>query len=136
MRCRRGFVTAACLCAALAATGCGARRAPLSELPVREFAGHYVGGPGASWFRPCGAPRADRSWWVTLTERAVGQADQARSEGKLLPGKSYFVRWRAALMTDGSTGPQGPGVPALLVRDLIELREAAEHDCDGGAESP
>jgi hypothetical protein len=111
--------------------GCATQKASLADLPVQEYAGHFTSGPGKSWFRPCGAAPGDRPWWVTFTERSVAQADEARAAGRLAPGNSYYVRWRAALTTGGEVGPQGPGVPALLVRELLDLRPAGADDCAG-----
>ena len=39
------------------------------------------------------------------------------------------VEGLAAVTTAGEIGPRGPGAPALLVRELIELRPAADDDC-------
>ena len=119
------------LAAAAGLGGCAVHRAPLSDLPSRELAGHYVSGPGDNWFRPCGAVAADPAWWVTLTGRAVEQAERARTAGQLVPGQRYFVRWSAAVTTGGEVGPRGPGAPAVLVRDVLELRPAAASDCAG-----
>lgn len=118
------------LAAGLILGGCATHKQSFSDLPVRELAGHYVGGPGESWFRVCGAAESDRPWWVTFTERSVAQVDQAREAGQLFPGQSCFVRFRAAVTTAGEVGPQGPGTPALLVREVLELRPAADDDCE------
>lgn len=128
---RRGVLAGILLAAAITVPGCAMHGSSLSDLPVSEFSGHYVGAQGESWFRPCGTPAADPSWWVTFTDRSVAQADEARSAGRLVPGKSYFVRFRAAVTTGGEIGPQGPGARALLVREILELREGGESDCAG-----
>ncbi len=123
---RPAFVLAlASLLLPACATG---RGGSLDRLPVAEFRGHFASAPGASWFTPCGAAPDDR-WWVTLTGTAVGQAEAARKAGALAPGAPAFVRWRAAKTTGGEVGPRGPGQPALLVREVLEIRAAADGDC-------
>lgn len=105
-------------------------RTALSDLPAEPMVGHYEGGrPGESWFRPCGAPATDKAWWVTFGGRSVAQVNEKKAAGLMQPGQRYFVRWRAATTTAGEIGPQGPGVPALYVRDLTEVRVASEGDC-------
>lgn len=101
----------------------------MESLPVRELRGHFTSGPGASWFRPCGATAADAAWWVTVTDRAVGQVAAARDERRLRDGIEVYVRWRAAVTTGGEVGPRGEGAPALLVREVLELRTAGAEDC-------
>ncbi len=126
---KRRYAVAIGAVAGLALAGCAARAPSLADLPARELAGHYTSGPDGSWFRPCEPTPADASWWVTLTGRAVQQADSLRSAGQLVPGRRVLVRWRAAVTTGGEVGPQGPGVLALLVRDVLELRTATDGDC-------
>lgn len=106
------------------------RGGSLDRLPVEEFRGHFTSAPGASWFTPCGGAPDDR-WWVTLTGKAVGQVEAARTAGTLPagPGAAAFVRWRAAQTTGGEVGPRGPGHPALLVREILEIRAATDVDC-------
>jgi hypothetical protein len=129
MRARRITLFSCLLALAVVLAGCATQKASLADLPVQEYAGHFTSGPGESWFRPCSAAPGDRPWWVTFTERSVAQADEARAAGRLAPGTSYYVRWRAAVTTGGEVGPQGPGVPALLVRELLDLRPAGADDC-------
>jgi hypothetical protein len=116
---------------ALVVAGCSAQQPSLPDLPDQVLAGHFTSGGGESWFRPCDAEPGDPSWWVTVTGRAVEQVEAARAEGRLTPGERHFVRWRAAITTGGEVGPQGPGTPALLVREVLELRPASEDDCSG-----
>jgi hypothetical protein len=113
----------------LIAGACVTHRTSLDDLPSRELTGHYTTDDGGSWFRSCGSGPEEPSWWVTFTGRSVARADRARASGDLVPGVRYFVRWNAAVTTGGEVGPQGEGVPALLVRELIELRPAADDDC-------
>ena len=110
------------LAAAVAATACAARRPSLDQLPSRELTGHFTGGTAGSWFRPCGAAPADSGWWVTFTGRAVAQRDSLRRTGQLPDGERRFVRWLAAVTEGGEIGPRGPGVPALLVREIVTVR--------------
>lgn len=110
--------------AVLLSGGCSARGADLSELPVQEFAGHLTVAADAYWFRPCTA--AEERWWVTLTERSVTQVQAALDEGRIDRSSAAFVRWRAALTDERVVGPGGP---ALLVRDVLEIRTAGAADC-------
>jgi hypothetical protein len=129
-RMRHDLLLRTTLLAAVAGlAGCAAHRASLDDLPVQEYAGHFTAAPGASWFQRCGAPAADSAWWVTVTDRAVAQVDSARAASGVAPGQRSFVRWRAARTEGGEVGPRGPGSPALLVRELLELRPAAPGDC-------
>lgn len=68
--------------------------------------------------------RATRKTRIDLA--AAGLKEGA---GLMQPGQRYFVRWRGALTTSGEIGPQGPGVPAVCVRELTEVREASLADC-------
>jgi hypothetical protein len=116
------------LAAFVAATGaCAIRQPALNELPASELAGHYTSGSG-SWFVACGATPADSSW-VTFTDRAVAQRDSIAGTGLLAPGQRHYVRWRAGVTTSGDVGPRGPGVPALLVRQILVIRPAGPDDC-------
>lgn len=123
------------LLAMMALTGCASGRFAADDLPTQEWSGHFVSGPGESWFSPCPASvahgvTADAApWWVTVTGMAVGQVEQARRAGAFLPGERYFVRWRAAMTRNGEVGPRGPGVPALLVRELVTWQPASSQDC-------
>ena len=136
MHTRRSVLIGVWLAAGLTLGGCATQKGSLADLPATEFAGHYTSGSGESWFRPCGAAPTDRAWWVTFTGDSVAQADKARAAGQLAPGKSSFVRFRAAVTTGGEVGPQGPGVAALLVRDVLELRAPSENDCATVATRP
>ncbi len=91
--------------------------------------GHYTAGPEGSWFVPCGAAAEAPPQWVTLTGVSVTQVERARAEGRADAGQRLFVRWRAAVTTGGEVGPRGPGQPALLVREVLELSPAADDDC-------
>ncbi|HSJ62927.1 MAG TPA: hypothetical protein VK922_03365 [Gemmatimonadaceae bacterium] len=111
-----GFIACACV------------RPSLDELPVNEYAGHYTFGASSSWFWACGAAAADSSW-ATFTDRAVAQRDSIQRTGALSTGERHFVRWRAAVTSSGEVGPRGPGVPALLVREILVMRPPAAGDC-------
>ncbi len=114
-------------CATGGGGGAGAGGAT-NDLPAEEVRGHYAARDGESWFTPCGAPAAD-AMWVTFTGESVPQADQARETGTFKPGERAFVRFSAAVVTDGRVGPRGPGKPALLVRRILEARPASDSDC-------
>lgn len=111
--------------AALGGAACAASVPDTSSLPVAEYAGHLVTEERASWFEPCGAPAGER-WWVTFTDRSVPQIAAARAGGVATAEARAFVRWRAARTDERHVGPGGP---ALLVREVLEVRAAADGDC-------
>jgi hypothetical protein len=116
----------------VAAGGCASAPSSLERLatqPAEEFRGHYTFGSGGSWFVRCGAAPADSAWWVTITGAAVAQVDEARRGGRLVDGRAAYARWRAVVTLGGEVGPRGPGVPALLVREVLELRAPRADDC-------
>src|SRR5690606_1366427 len=116
--CSRGAPRAVALVVVLCSAGC-ATVPDTSGLPVRAVAGHLDVADGSSWFVPCSPVSGSERLWVTFTEGAVEQVRAARSEGRLLPGERYFVHWRASVTDERHVGPGGP---ALLVRELLELR--------------
>lgn len=76
----------------LSAGGCAVRRTGLSDLPAEPMVGHFTGGAkGESWFRPCGAPAADKSWWVAFGGRSVAQFDEKRAAGLLAAGHRIAI---------------------------------------------
>jgi hypothetical protein len=105
---------------------CATRGSQPGDLPAQEYSGHLIRMAEGSWFEPCtGAPAGER-WWVVFTERSVPQIQAAALDGRMRPGERTFVHWRAA-PTDESVA--GPGGPAVLVREILELRPAADGDC-------
>lgn len=96
------------------------------HLPVREYVGHYTQGTGGSWFVPCPGTDSTPRWWVTLTGRAVEQYSAARADGRAVADTPSFVRIRAAATDERHVGPGGP---ALLVREVSQLRPAEAGDC-------
>jgi len=117
---RRIHILAVCV---LLAGACASHRPDVPQLTVETFSGHVTTNPEGTWFTPCGS--ADAPWWVTYVDASVRQAQEAKTAG-LLAGKRTFVRWRAS-RTDGRLA--GPGGPALLVRDIFEVRGATSNDC-------
>lgn len=114
------------LLALVACSGAACSSVPdTSSLPVEEYAGHLVTEERGSWFEPCGAAAGER-WWVTFTERSVAQIGDAREGGVGTAGARAFVRWRAARTDERHVGPGGP---ALLVREILEVRAARSEDC-------
>ena len=54
------------------------------------------------------------------------QVADAKAAGLLRDNERTFVRWRASRTDEKLVGPGGP---ALLVRDIFEVRAAASSDC-------
>jgi hypothetical protein len=104
---------------------CASRQVDTNRLPVEPFVGHVTTTDDGSWFTPCGAAATER-WWVTYVDTSVRQARDAKAKGLLAPGQRTFVRWRASRTDERLVGPGGP---ALLVRDIFEIRAPADGDC-------
>jgi hypothetical protein len=120
---RRRVLTA--LCFLLLTWACATHRADVAQLPIETFSGHVTMTPKGTWFTPCGSAGTAR-WWVTYVDAAVAQAENAKASGRLTSGERLFVRWRASRTDERLAGPGGP---ALLVRDIFELRAARSADC-------
>ena len=118
-----------CLCsAAVLAAACSARQGEIPKLTVEPLAGHVTTTATGTWFVPCGAAEGASRWWVTYVDASVRQAEQARKEGLLALNQRTFVRWRASRTDEKLVGPGGP---ALLVRDIFEIRAPKPGDCTG-----
>ena len=118
-------------CGALVMAGaCASSRAPVTQLSVEPFSGHVIATDTGTWFTPCGSAESVR-WWVTFVDASVRQAEQAKKSGQLAVNRRAFVRWRASRTDDRVAGPGGP---ALLVRDIFEIRAPGSNDC--GAQAP
>jgi hypothetical protein len=111
--------------AVLALSGCAARYPSPAELPSEQFSGHLTRSGDGYWFQRCNAP-ADSLWWVTFVGESVNQLERRRERGAWTPGQRAFVRWDAALTDERHVGPGGP---ALLVRNIIDIRAASAADC-------
>ena len=109
----------------LFANGCAARQPSATDLPSQPFTGILTTSGNGYWFRRCEAP-AESAWWVTFVDRAVSQLEQARERGDVATDRRIYVRWLAALTDERLVGPGGP---ALLVREIQELRPATAADC-------
>lgn len=88
----------------------------------REFLGAYTRGFEASWFVPCGAPRDDALWWVTLTEPARLERDSLLAALTQAPTGALAVRWRGTISPRMPAGQMGRGTRYLLVTHVIEVR--------------
>ena len=110
----------------MAASGCAARQAAPVQLPVETFSGHLTRTAGGTWFTPCGSADRPAKWWATYVDAAVRQAEDAARSGSLPIDRRMFVRWRASRTDERLVGPGGP---ALLVRDIFEIREPTAQDC-------
>lgn len=114
------------LCSMTILGACATRQLEPMNLPVEAFAGHAVTTSEGTWFTPCGSDPSTR-WWVTYVDRAVRQAADAKTAGLLADNGRTFVRWRASRTDEKLVGPGGP---ALLVRDIFEVRAPSSSDCD------
>lgn len=76
-----------------------------------------------SWFEPCGAPRNDAMWWVTLTDDALHQRDSILATIKTQPTNGLAVRWRGTIsMRMPNAGHGGRGTRYMLVTSIQEMR--------------
>ena len=107
------------------ALGCAATQADVASMPTEPFSGHVVRTANGTWFTPCGSAESVR-WWVTYVDASVRQANAAQTSGLLPLDQRAFVRWRASRTDDRLVGPGGP---ALLVRDIFEIRAPRPNDC-------
>jgi hypothetical protein len=105
---------------------CAGRQGDSSSLPVEPFAGHVTTTPTGTWFVPCGAAEGASRWWVTWVDASVRQMDEATKAGLLAMNERTFVRLRASRTDERMVGPGGP---ALLVRDIFEIRAPRANDC-------
>jgi hypothetical protein len=128
MKAGLGLWAAVSLGLSLCVWGCATQDRSLANLPVQEYTGYYTDGENQSWFHASDSVPGAAPMWVTFTGKAVDQVEKARGSGQLLPGQRYFVRWKAAVTTGGEIGPRGQGAPALLVRELLEIRSATAAD--------
>ena len=108
------------------AGACAGRQGDTSSLPVEPFSGHVTTTPTGTWFVPCGAAEGAPRWWVTWVDASVRQVDEAKKAGLLAMNERTFVRWRASRTDERLVGPGGP---ALLVRDIFEIRAPRANDC-------
>ena len=108
------------------AGACAGRPGDTTSLPVEPFAGHVTMTPTGTWFVPCGAAEGAPRWWVTWVDASVRQAEDAKESGLLAMNERAFVRWRASRTDERLVGPGGP---ALLVRDIFEIRAPGPNDC-------
>ena len=111
-------------------SGCAGRPADTMSLPIEPFSGHVTTTPTGTWFVSCDAAANASPWWVTWVDASVRQVEDAKKAGLLGTDERMFVRWRAS-RTDGRL--VGPGGPALLVRDIFEIRPPRANDCRGPA---
>jgi hypothetical protein len=116
---------AALLFSASVVVSCAARQGEPSQLPIEPFSGHVTVTATGTWFTPCGSADPVR-WWVTYVDASVRQSNEAKKKGLLAPNQRMFVRWRASRTDDRLAGPGGP---ALLVRDIFEIRAPRSNDC-------
>ena len=97
-----------------------------ASIPAVEMSGYLTVRDGGNWFQPCNSAAQAAPIWVTVTGQSVAQLKAAIDAGRIQTGERRFVRMRAA-PTDGSV--VGPGGPALLAREIMELRAPAAGDC-------
>lgn len=104
-------------------SGCAARSSGPMQLPIEAFSGHAIRTSSGTWFTACGH---STRWWVTFVDASVRQFEEARRAGLLADDQPAFVRWRASRTDERLVGPGGP---ALLVRDIFEIRASRPGDC-------
>ena len=119
--------------AVLCLTGCQSLNNNPLNLPHQEFVGHYRKSAEGSWFVSCGSESENAPMWVTFIGDGVRQFEHAQSSIQLQQSETYFVRWRAALVTDGHVGPRGEGKPALLVREIVQMQASDGMNCPSAA---
>lgn len=105
---------------------CAGHQGDTLSLPVEPFDGHVTVTDTGTWFVPCGASADAKPSWVTWVDAAVRQMEDAKKAGLLALNQRTFVRWRASRTDDRLVGPGGP---ALLVRDIFEIRAPRANDC-------
>lgn len=123
----RVLYTTFALTCSLVAAGCSVRvnGTDAGNIPSQPFAGHLTSTERGYWFQQCGTPENAR-YWVTFVGASVGQIEEARKAGRYTTGQRAFVRWSAAVTDERLVGPGGP---ALLVRNIDELRAPRTDDC-------
>ena len=124
--CKAGKWIIPFILAVIIPAACAARQGDLPPLPVEPFFGHVTTTPTGTWFVPCGSATGSQRWWVTYVDASVRQAADAKKAGLLATNERTFVRWRASRTDERLTGPGGP---ALLVRDIFEIRAPRGNDC-------
>jgi hypothetical protein len=125
------FLVALACCVGLLSGACAAHRVELQDMPSETFAGHATADATSTWFTPCGTAPGAAKWWITFTGASVSQVERAKGSGLLAAGQRTFVRWSGARTDERHIGPGGP---ALLVRDILEVRAAGPDDCRGTAQ--
>ena len=114
---------AAAACVLVLTAACASHQMSAQKTPAETFAGHVTTSADGTWFTRCGDTGS--KWWVTFTEASVEQAQRAKAAG-LLGSEPTFVRWKAARTDERQVGPGGP---ALLVREIDEVRASRPDDC-------
>jgi hypothetical protein len=109
--------------------GCATARPGAGDLPAQEFAGHFTGGAGGNWFRPCSASPGDTLWWTTFMSRSVAQWDSLKVAGRVQPDVPSYVRVLAGLSDRRTAGADGRGTRYLYVHDVLETRPVQPGDC-------
>lgn len=92
-----------------------------SSKVTREYRGTYQRGFEQSWFSPCGAPRGDNMWWVTLSDDAVRQRDSLLATITSPKTNGLAVRWKATVGAKMPAGMMGRGTRYIYVTAIEEI---------------
>ena len=119
-RLRRSLLLALALIAPLGAHAQSATPAD-SAKTVREYRGTYQRGFEQSWFSPCGAPRDDNMWWVTLSDDALRQRDSLLAAVSAPKTNGLAVRWKGTVGPKMPAGMMGRGTRYIYVTAIEEI---------------
>ena len=92
-----------------------------SAKTVREYRGTYQRGFEQSWFSPCGAPRDDNMWWVTLSDDAMRQRDSLLATITSPRTNGLAVRWKGTVGAKMPAGMMGRGTRYIYVTAIEEI---------------
>jgi len=120
---RTGFTALAALVFSASTASAQLRApAPPPDTATTEYLGAYQRGFEQSWFFPCGTPKDDNTWWVTLTDDALRQRDSILATITAPTTNGLVVRWRGTVSDRMPAGHMGHGTRYILVSKILEIR--------------